>query len=68
MARKEGNPLQTLMIVQVALLVGLIAIYVFWNKKTDGEKVGYFLPDETPTPTAVATAPNSTNPVATTTA
>lgn len=66
MARKEHNPIQTLMILQVALLLGMIFIYIFWNKKTDGEKVGYFLKDEAPSPTAVATATNQTNPVATT--
>lgn len=67
MARKEGNPLQTLMIVNMMLVFALLAIYVFWNKKTDGEKVGYFLRDEEPTATAIAPGTTPTNPATPTT-
>lgn len=60
MPKKEGNPIQVLLIITMVLVVILIGITLFLPQKTNGEKVGYFLPDETnPSPSAIPPASGS---------
>lgn len=51
MAAKERNPLKIMAIIQLCLMLGLIVVVVFINQKTDGSRVGYFLPEEDAAPT-----------------
>ena len=44
MARKERNPIKTMMIANLIIGVAIIGILIFWAQKTDGNKVGRFIP------------------------
>lgn len=35
MARKEKNPIKTMMIVNTVLIVGVLAVIIFWSQKTN---------------------------------
>lgn len=48
MAAKEKSPVKTMMIANTILIVGILAVILFLPQKTDGEKVGYFLPKPDP--------------------
>ncbi len=41
MARKEKNPIKTIMMIQLFLTVAIIAVIVLLPKKIKGDKVGY---------------------------
>lgn len=61
MASKEKNPIKIMLVITMILVIALIAITLFWNQKTDGEKVGYFV-----NPDAAPTAPGTTTTTTTT--
>lgn len=43
MAKKETNPIKTMMVINTVLLVGIVAVLILWPSKTENGKTGRIL-------------------------